>query len=1390
MKGIDKVLIFALIIILSTSAFITAAANTVSPPPQKANGTLNIPISVKERNGIETEDFFFRRGIAIEQGLLYSADDICVTENGKKLVSSAEVTERHPEDGSISWLLVSASVDLKPNELKQLYVVNGTPDKGNITYTKDDTNMIVSSDNLSLRFGYGGIESIVHRGSEQLNGTPVNMRIIIDGMTYPLGITEMSVMKQTPAYSKFKLKGSFHENVEGEMYITVPENGERIEIEHRINVKVENYIMIESVGLIIGAVYTGSESGKVYNADYIDLGNIKLASRDYTRFRGATGDPANTGYIIGDSSVTFAPIVNKTAFKFWDGVSRTAHLTVSFSDKADELAKLLATPPAVKIDPNQFVKAGLIMTTETGALIDQNIESFKFGYTTTIGTILVGGVPPDTDLRRKRAAKVDSMSGETGYNIGYGYMQTGDEELYKIVTEFAETWADISVYTGQWPQIDGQGRARSNLWGQLGSQGYFQSHGYYSDEASLYMGYVLSGNEYFYEIFRRGMETTLTAMARNEKAGPGPVTNWYWAASDGRHEPPYTSDFAEVRGLIRCRTLYCAYRLFEDERYLKAAYDLVDWAEFYQEPEGFWYNAYHHDGTTWKDINLTLSKQNYIMLYGYRGVTELLYLDSNEEIKERIKQITLKFADFLCDEGENYGAVLMHPTGDPKIDGNGDHSRGSSTMTNQLALDVLCTAYELGKDDRHLEWLLKYLEYLLASESGGIGMHIAAQQGFMARGVAPDSIRGSATLKASDNLNVLFKENRDKIEAMGYGHLNLLFGDGAKRLDDANQLHHEYPYVTHSIYGKGNEKALYVANNYTETGEWEKNVQLVISENRLWQDMKNVVSDANTVMLEQYMKQYDYAVAKQRPISVSDISGNADICITEYSKDKAELMLSGDFELALKLENGIFEIKDGNTYDVKTAPTPDGIRLIITKGGTMAPINGALYIKFNSKGNMLETIGADKLAQIGIDTSRLTTPLTNNQLSDIMNKAFGVKTVSGDNVPTWRDFAPVVTDILHSAGSDAFEKAGIDKKAVLTPPSAPSDEEAVRLAANALDIAYDGNELAANVFLAEESLYGTRVSWKSEEESILSSKGILNRRNVDRKTITLTATVSKNNASATREFVLPLKQKGGIRYITGQDFTVNEHNLVPQTGTFEVKFSASPNENNIDSFIGIGSSETRTDSLRGTPYGVRFAVSGCIDAINDTWYYADNEIPYEKGKVYNFRLVVRIDENTYDAYVTPEGGEEILIGKNYKGRYTIVPPVTRVDRLWLWSAVTNSYNFIDISLYDYVADEAKVNSLYSEDNLMFGIYDTGSALKLNQFSENGKYMNWTKHQSSLSTNDSRLTIYFGEEGEKPTDNSLTDILKKARLLDETVSENDPVTPATLTRIISQSAYIK
>ena len=51
---------------------------------------INIPFTVKEQNGVQVKNYFFRRSIALEKGTLFSLDDICVTENDVPIRSSVE----------------------------------------------------------------------------------------------------------------------------------------------------------------------------------------------------------------------------------------------------------------------------------------------------------------------------------------------------------------------------------------------------------------------------------------------------------------------------------------------------------------------------------------------------------------------------------------------------------------------------------------------------------------------------------------------------------------------------------------------------------------------------------------------------------------------------------------------------------------------------------------------------------------------------------------------------------------------------------------------------------------------------------------------------------------------------------------------------------------------------------------------------------------------------------------------------------------------------------------------------------------------------------------------------------------------------------------------------
>jgi hypothetical protein len=106
--------------------------------------------------------------------------------------------------------------------------------------------------------------------------------------------------------------------------------------------------------------------------------------------------------------------------------------------------------------------------------------------------------------------------------------------------------------------------------------------------------------------------------------------------------------------------------------------------------------------------------------------------------------------------------------------------------------------------------------------------------------------------------------------------------------------------------------------------------------------------------------------------------------------------------------------------------------------------------------------------------------------------------------------------------------------------------------------------------------------------------------------------------------------------------------ITPQTGSFTVKYNATPSGNLINTVLGLTNGpQSVYTSLAAI---ARFNPSGFIDAYNGTGYSAANSIPYTGGKTYSFWFQVNVPAQTYSVYVTPQGGSQILVGQNYAFR--------------------------------------------------------------------------------------------------------------------------------------------
>jgi hypothetical protein len=129
------------------------------------------------------------------------------------------------------------------------------------------------------------------------------------------------------------------------------------------------------------------------------------------------------------------------------------------------------------------------------------------------------------------------------------------------------------------------------------------------------------------------------------------------------------------------------------------------------------------------------------------------------------------------------------------------------------------------------------------------------------------------------------------------------------------------------------------------------------------------------------------------------------------------------------------------------------------------------------------------------------------------------------------------------------------------------------------------------------------------------------------------------------EPTIPLE---GCKLATPNSKWVNT-SFAEQTGQFTVEFDARANVSNIGANVALSLGKPSI-GYEGFAALVALNSNGTITARNGGAYRAASRITYTAFKVYHFRLVVDVPSHTYTAYVTPEGGEETLIGENYAFR--------------------------------------------------------------------------------------------------------------------------------------------
>ncbi len=1368
--------------ILSLAIISTLMPVSITAEEIKQNGELNVKMTIAERSGVPVKDYFFRRGIAIEKGLLYSADNIVITENGVPITSTAEITETY-EDGSIRWLLVSGKIDLRPNEFKSLTVTNGAVPKGTTTYKKDVGSITVKGKRVELKVGSKGIESLKYNGTEQLKTGSINLYATVEGETYYLNSDEFTVLKSTDTYTKLHIKGKLRKDIAGEMYITIPENSGKVQIDHFII--AEYHIPIESTGLEIGV--SGGKFGEVIDSDYLEYGTMQFSSYDNTRFNGATDKAEKTGYILEPERIRFAPIVNGKPYTYWDGVSRTAHLYITFDNDAKDWAKMLSWPPNIKVDAEQYVKAGEIKSSYVSPLVDDFITTMNEAYKRGDGRF-EAGVCTGYNYLTGELQIARSQPGEIEYNYGIAYMQSGNEELLRQMIDMTEFRCDVLIYRGMLKDYVGLMRP-NNTYSATSGTGFFQSHGYYSDEGGLYMTYVLTGDERVLESIKLCTNFALKYMyARTGYKGNYNCEYVFLGGPDNPYKVPTKSTFTESRGLIRARSMYLFYRLFKDPKFKQAAYDIIDMAEDAQLEDGGFTQIYLNNGLLgYQGKQTQLPRKHYVNLMGLRGISQILDFEDNKKV---LKIIT-KWSDYICNIGEKFGPTLMNPNSDPEVYRvNEDNSRATDNRANIMAVDVLITAYEHTGNERYLEWILKYLEAFIASSVGGLGGY-CRDFGMGKPGKWSYEIQRNVSLfRTSDDLSKLFAENYDKIVDMGFEHLALAFTPGAVSLGEDGKGTVNYPYATRSVYELNGVKSIMMMNVVPETAteydeNWGQDVAVEFQDNRLWEGVTNVVTSPFSVTLAKWLDFKGSFHGIQRPVYIEDFSGNASVNINSYNEKEIDITFTGDYEAIVRISTGKFVIEDGIGYKVNITKNKEDLRLHITKGGMEYAKNGSLYVNFNSNGQRINSVGLSQLDTTVLKGIDANAALTENQLSSFTKELYGYDIDLSGKAPTWENFSHELVGAMSAAGGETLEKVGLYSINEMKQNPAIDDQEAVILGADALEIAYNGDSLSSDVYLTPVSLHNTRVIWKSDKEHILTSEGVLDRQAVDCDTVTLTATVTRGNAVAVRDFVIPLDRdmKSRIKGFNGYDPEINMDGLIPQKGTFEISVTGTiTTSGKVESIIVLGSSEAPIEAHANFNFGVRLGWNGFIDIYDNSTYRYD--VQYKVKPIrYTIRMVVRLDDMTYDVYIKPEDEEEFLIAKNYRKRSTGIP-IDKVDQIWFWEGIEGAFKIEDISLLKVKkstpADIFKVDA----SGKRFSTYDSTANYTYPTISDSEKFINWQVVDTKVKKNEEYVTVHLGEETIGPEKKSVFDVLQNAKLIGSAVNKDDSVTPASLVRILS------
>lgn len=1285
-------------------------------------------IAVGEQNGVEVKGFLAQRGVPLRDGKLKENESLFLinSHTGEEIPIQTKVLETF-ESGFVSWLLVSFVCDLAPNENLhfKLYRGDGTnPQKTPLSSLSDDGKITVNNGKFIATFDGMGIENIKLGKAKVFSEEGVGSTYVEKNITYGITNPKLEIIDNGEVYSKIKLSADYGE---GAMRIEktytfsamadtiecttlyVSSNGTYRDSRNwgydTVNSMYDTFALSDSVWQTSyqpSAVASGDGIKSVsYAHAYNSYDNISFSvvSRDVEKFRSALSRETSNGFLFRGSTLIYTPLIYDSSYSWQDGASKSTHASIVVSrgnnDNCESLCRTLCNPPSVRADTQMFVDAGVIESDSVSAVAQAQIDEIKWTKDRRYGKFDAGAIPFYVNSTEEyMGADLSVRLGEVEYNVWLAAIASGDPELFDIVNESTEAWADIEIYQGTVKEARGYTRYRSGS----GSDAAI-SHGYYVEGSSLYIAYLMTGNDYFknqlYSVV--DLQARLASVAANTDGN-----EMYYQGGWSNSRMGVKGDIRsyEIRFAFMLRAVYNAYKLFKDDKFLNLALNMNSLTASCQEEDGSWAQSYSSYGLEQNHSSLGVpAYKNYIMLYTLRAHCDLYNQTGNETAKGQI----LKFADYLISElGDNDWTYDPNNTEGKNKTGE-DKSRGKAPIQEAMESEIFLTAFNATGDEKYFDALCRVLSnYVATMLPTGFSTQRYNHKDYL-KGSINSVISGQNTtlMRIDSALCNLFSKHSDLAKKLGYDGLLAIYSDDAAMNNSV--LYHEFQPIElgANLFESSDGRYLFVSNNSGyNSGKWDKNVKVHLSgSSSLWTEFKCEISNTFETVVSKDMAMFESIYSKELPIRITSFDSPVRAEVIRYDSNEIIFKVSSERgRVCIEVSDGEFDISDGNEF---TITSEGGIEKTISiKRGTGQIANGkklSLNLDFSDETNVFYDLinhwsneevmmlyGANIVC--GVDECRFA-PEENITLRHtllLLTRAMGIDddesvSFASDNGILLPSEASLLDSLAtreqiinctmramtHMRGED-MKESPIELISLYMPKHIDDDNDAVVADSEALT--FEQTELYDNIVLPSEGVYGSNIQW-SEGNEYLTPEGKITYPKADSGDAgaILTAIFSRGTATYEKQYSFVVKSASAFSYQSGS-FSDSLISICEQKGDFDFEFSAVPNAGNVNWCIGLFDKNVVPQGYGEMALIVRFNPNGAIDAYNASAYESVEAFGYRANKKYNFKVTGSVDSKTYNVWVTDEDGNSAQIAAGYRFRST----ANVTDNLGLMNSVVAS----------------------------------------------------------------------------------------------------------------------